>query len=80
MHAVLERELVRINQQLDPHELLSCLVIDHKPWTVESGFITPTLKVKRNQIEAVYGPSFETWSELYKSIVWLKASAPSTHS
>jgi long-chain acyl-CoA synthetase len=73
MQAALERELVRINQQLDPHERLSCLVIDHKPWTVESGFITPTLKVKRNQIEAVYGPSFEAWSELHKSIVWLKA-------
>jgi hypothetical protein len=47
---------------------------------VESGFITPTLKVKRNQIEAVYGPSFEAWSELHQSIVWLKASAASTHS
>ncbi len=24
-----------------------------------------------NQIEAVYGPSFEAWSELHKSSVWL---------
>lgn len=80
MQAALERELVRINQQLDPHEHLSCLVIDHKPWSVESGFITPTLKVKRNQVEAVYEPSFEAWSELQKSIVWLQASSPSTHS
>jgi long-chain acyl-CoA synthetase len=66
-----ERELVLINQQLDPHERLSCLVLDQTPWTVDSGFITPTLKVKRNQIEAVYGPSFEAWSELQKSIVWI---------
>jgi long-chain acyl-CoA synthetase len=80
MQAVFERELAILNQKLDPHERLSCLVLDQIPWTVESGFITPTLKVKRNQIESVYGPSFEAWSELQKSIVWLKASGPSTHS
>ena len=65
------QELVSLNQQLDPHERLSCLVLDPTPWTVASGFITPTLKVKRNQIEDTYGAFFEAWTAQSKTIVWM---------
>jgi long-chain acyl-CoA synthetase len=64
-------ELVSLNQQLDPHERLSCLVLDPTPWTVVTGFITPTLKVKRNQIEDAYGSFLETWTAQSKTIVWM---------
>ena len=64
-------ELVNLNQQLDPHERLSCLVLDPTPWTVASGFITPTLKVKRNQIEDAYGSFFEEWTAQSKTIIWM---------
>jgi hypothetical protein len=64
-------ELVNLNQQLDPHERLSCLVLDPTPWTVASGFITPTLKVKRNQIEDAYGSFWEAWTAQSKPIVWM---------
>jgi long-chain acyl-CoA synthetase len=64
-------ELVNLNQQLDPHERLSCLVLDPTPWTVASGFITPTLKVKRNQIEDAYGSFLEAWTAQSKTIVWM---------
>jgi long-chain acyl-CoA synthetase len=67
----LAHELVRLNQQLDPHERLSCLVLDPTPWTVASGFITPTLKVKRNQIEDAYGSFLEAWTAQSKPIVWM---------
>jgi long-chain acyl-CoA synthetase len=67
------QELVSLNQQLDPHERLSCLVLDPTPWTVASGFITPTLKVKRNQIEDAYSALFETWTAQGKAVIWVKA-------
>ena len=67
-------ELVNLNQQLDPHERLSCLVLDATPWTVGSGFVTPTLKVKRNQVEATYGPLFEMWTAQNTAIIWTKES------
>lgn len=67
------QELVSLNQQLDPHERLSCLVLDPTPWTVASGFITPTLKVKRNQIEDAYGAFFEAWTAQGKAVIWVKA-------
>ena len=66
------QELVNLNQQLDPHERLSCLVLDATPWTVGSGFVTPTLKVKRNQIEDAYGAAFERWAAQREAIVWTK--------
>jgi len=68
------QELVNLNQQLDPHERLSCLVLDATPWTVSSGFVTPTLKVKRNQIEEVYGVLFEAWTAHRSDIVWINGA------
>ena len=72
--AIFQRELVNLNQQLDPHERLSCLVMDSSPWTVASGFVTPTLKVKRNHVEDVYGTLLEAWTANGSAIVWIIGS------
>ena len=44
-----------VNQHLESHEKLSHIVIVKDPWTTENGLLTPTLKVKRDQLEARYG-------------------------
>ena len=49
------QHLTKVNDGLDPHEQLECLVVVGEAWTVENGFITPTFKVKRNRIEEAYG-------------------------
>ena len=81
LHDFFQRELQTLNQVLDPHERLSCLVLDATPWTVGSGFITPTLKVKRNQIEEVYGPLFDIWTAHSTDIIWVNGahSMPTHH-
>ena len=58
------------NEQADPHEHLSHIVVVPGSWTVENGFITPTLKVKRNMIEDAYGPHYETWARRRREVVW----------
>ena len=63
--------LKRINDALDPHEQLDCLVVVTEPWTVDNGFITPTFKVKRNRIEEVYAPRYEGWVGARKPVLWL---------
>ena len=74
LQADFQRELLSLNLKLDPHERLSCLVLDATSWTVGSGFVTPTLKVKRNQIEEVYGVLFEAWAAHSSDIVWINGT------
>ncbi len=62
--------LEQVNAGLARHEQMSCLVIVRDPWTVENGSMTPTLKIKRNVVEATYQDRFEVWSVSGKSVVW----------
>ncbi len=59
-----------INQSLDPHEQLDCLVVVAESWTVDNDLVTPTLKVKRNRIEAVYARNYERWVSERREVVW----------
>ena len=70
LEASLTAHLEAINEQLDPHEQLDCLVLVTTPWTVDNGFITPTFKIKRNHVEEVYGARYEAWVSGRKKIVW----------
>jgi long-chain acyl-CoA synthetase len=76
----LAQHLESVNQTLDPHERLACLVMVAEPWTVENDLITPTFKVKRNRIDAVFTEHFERWLAQRRPIVWHLDRVPlSTH-
>ncbi len=66
----LEAHLRAINASLDPHERLDCLVVVSEPWTVESGLVTPTFKVRRNRVEELYARHFEQWAAHRQAVVW----------
>ncbi len=66
----LDDHLKVVNETLDPHERLDFVVVVPEQWTVESGFVTPTLKIKRNVVEKHYGDYFEQWAKARKSVVW----------
>ncbi|MBC7726167.1 MAG: AMP-binding protein [Microbacteriaceae bacterium] len=71
LEASLSSHLQIVNDTLDPHEQLDCLVLVTEPWTVDNGFITPTFKVKRNRVEEIYAASYERWVGSRKSVIWL---------
>jgi long-chain acyl-CoA synthetase len=71
LESSLGEHLQRINQSLDPHEQLDCLVVVTEPWTVDNGFITPTFKVKRNRIEEVYAARYDSWVGARKPVLWV---------
>jgi len=70
LHASLERLLEEVNAALDKHERLRRLVVVKDSWAVDNGFLTPTLKIKRNVIEDRYGPRFEEWSARSEAVLW----------
>lgn len=70
LHSSLENLLVQVNGGLDKHERLHRLVVVKGSWAVENGFLTPTLKIKRNVIESAYGNSFQAWSEREEVVLW----------
>ncbi|WP_439878110.1 AMP-binding protein [Pseudomonas prosekii] len=70
LQSSLEKLLEEVNGALDKHERLRRLVVVKDSWAVENGFLTPTLKIKRNVIEAAYGARFEEWSERNEPVLW----------
>lgn len=70
LHGSLEVLLEQVNQVLDKHERLRRLVVVKDSWAVENGFLTPTLKIKRNVIEAAYGQRFQEWGERSEAVLW----------
>lgn len=72
--ADLERHLVQLKQQvnktLEAHEKLQCFVVVKEVWGMENGFVTPTLKLKRNVLEKHYQQWIIQWSAIKDDIVW----------
>ena len=48
-----------MNQELEHHERVAQILLTQIMWTVEEGLITPTLKVRRDQVEDRYLPTLE---------------------
>ncbi len=51
---VIKKEFEKINPQLESHEQIKKIKILDKPFTIEAGELTPTLKVRRKIIESEY--------------------------
>lgn len=62
--------LAEVNATLDKHERLHGLVLVKDAWSVDNGFLTPTLKIKRNVVEGTYGPRFAEWLEYREAVLW----------
>jgi long-chain acyl-CoA synthetase len=70
IEASLVEHLKTVNETLDPHEQLDCLVVTAESWTVDNDLITPTFKVKRNKIEDKWAANYEKWTGSRKKVIW----------
>ena len=54
-----------------PHgEQMDFVAVVQDAWTVEKGFVTPTMKVKRNVIEERYGGMLDGWYAKKQPVIW----------
>ena len=68
--AELENLCTGINKELEVFEKLEKMVVMKENWTVVNKFLTPTLKVKRNEIEKIHLPNYPMWFLKKEKIVW----------
>ena len=73
LEASLAAHIKAINETLDPHEQLDCLVVTAEAWSVDNDLITPTFKVKRNRIEDLFAKNYDAWVGMKKKVIWHKA-------
>ncbi len=66
----LETHLQETNEKLAGHEKLQFLVAMDEEWTIESGLLTPTMKVKRPVVEDRFGPQVDDWYDAKKKVIW----------
>lgn len=59
-----------VNAQLDHHEHLQFFAVVKDNWGIDNGFLTPTMKIKRNVLEETYNPMLEDWYGRKQPVVW----------
>ena len=57
----LSTTLIEVNNKLQAYEKIEKAVIMKEDWSVDNGLLTPTLKVKRNRVEAIHTPMYQSW-------------------
>lgn len=62
--------LKHVNTGLADYERLQMLVIAKEPWSIENGCLTPTMKIKRSQIEAGVQRQLESWYADKSPVLW----------
>jgi len=58
------------NSALVEYERLRMLVVVPEPWSVDNGCLTPTMKIRRNRIEASINAQLTAWYESHGTVHW----------
>ena len=67
----LNKSLNIVNKKIEKHEKLNGIIILDEPWTIDNGRLTPTMKVKRNEVEKLYQSNYELWYDDKSKIIFI---------
>jgi long-subunit acyl-CoA synthetase (AMP-forming) len=66
----MEQLLHDVNRELSDYEQLRMIVVVREPWSIENGFLTPTMKIRRSRIEAAVQPMIDRWYAQGSRVLW----------
>jgi len=66
----LSKTIEVVNKELEVYERINAAVIMSYDWTIENGLMTPSLKVKRNEVEKIHLPKYPRWYAIGRRVVW----------
>jgi long-chain acyl-CoA synthetase len=78
LHVDLKNMLVEVNSSLDAHEKIYKIIVLKEQWLVENNLLTPSLKIKRNEIEKRYAAFYEKWFDTAGSIIMVDERQPAS--
>jgi long-chain acyl-CoA synthetase len=55
VEASLREQAEQANREVDKHARIGAVLISVEPWTIENSMLTPTLKIRREQVEQKFG-------------------------
>lgn len=53
--------IAKMNAQLESHEQIKGVLMIKEPWSIANGILTPTLKIKRHELEKKYHQLGQVW-------------------
>ena len=59
-----------VNMGLEHYEQLVKGVVMRGEWTIENGLLTPSLKLKRNELEKIHVPRYTEWYHQDSLVIW----------
>ena len=62
--------LSAVNATLDNFEQVRKIVVTREEWTVGNGMMTPTLKIRRNELEALHLHRYAEWFDRIDTVIW----------
>ena len=63
--------LTSVNSDLADYEKLQMIVVAPDPWSIENGYLTPTMKIRRGRIESAIEAQVESWYASKKTVNWV---------
>ncbi|HSC55183.1 MAG TPA: AMP-binding protein [Phnomibacter sp.] len=70
LNSLLDSDRKALNSSLEKHEKIEKLVILKESWSIENGLLTPSLKVKRNELEKIFLPHYPTWYQVDGPVIY----------
>ena len=55
LQQALVEHVARVNLDVEKHARIGAIIVTHEPWTIENEVLTPTLKIRRDEVESRFG-------------------------